>query len=528
MNEHDERDDQRRASEGAPLLASDPERLATETAGEEDHRIIERNQDPEGKPPFFERLVAWLRKDAPAPTRDSKATEKTRGLVLLGVTGVGCLFLFFGLFTTDSDSTKKARSSGPNLGRPQQQEVNPETANRSAVPQLSVNPPTIDETGDLTEKDLLGTMRNRGDSPIERASPAPVAPKEPPAGDLSQINFDDPALAEAYRRQGRVPPKRPTEVTDWNQAIAEYQANEQQAKQKPSAPAALPVVPAVNVGEALRKSSMVFVRSSLGAPGPGVGVKPALDRKAKGLLPQGTVLVARLQHAVSSAAKVPVVAVIEYNYERDGELIVPAGSKAYGELSQATPQGWVGIKFHTLEFPSGEQEEITGSALSMERGVLKGDVNGTNSGRKFLTRALTGMGTIAAYAVGGRGVGSSINGIDSSILLRERLASNIAMAGEQEMAMLAYQQNIVVTVPANTRFYLVLHQAGVTHSGGQRDSVMPGRGLGAAGAVLQPVGYQESLSVEEIRDLRQLQNEMRQMNQMLLHSQPLSPRSENQ
>ena len=523
MNEQDERDDQRRASEGAPLAASDPERLATDRTDEEDHRTIQRNQDLEVQPSFFERLAAWFRKGAPAPTRDSKATEKTRGLVLLGVTAVGCLFLFFGLFTTDSDSTKKARSTGPSLGRPQQQEVNPETANRSAVPQLNVNPPTNEETGDLTEKDVLGTMRNRGGSPIETAPAQPAAPKVPPPVNLGQINFDDPALAEAYRRQGRIPPKRPTEVTDWNQAIAENQA-----KQRPAAPAVVPAVPIVNVGEALRKSSMVFVRSSLGVPGPGVGVKPALERKATGLLPQGSVLVARLQHAVSSAAKVPVVAVIEYNYEQDGELIVPAGSKAYGELSQATPQGWVGIKFHTLAFPSGEKEEITGSALRMERGVLKGEVNGKNSGKKFLTRALTGMGTIAAYAVGGRGLGSSINGIDSSILMRERLASNIAMAGEQELAMLAYQQNIVVTVPANTRFFLVLHQAGVTHPGGQRDSVMPGRGVGASGAVLQPVGYQESLSTEEVKDLRQLRNEMRQMNQMLLNSQPLSPRPESQ
>ena len=109
MNEQDERDDQRRASEGAPLAASDPERLATERAEEEDHRTIQRNQDLEKQPPLFERLAAWFRKGAPAPTRDSKATEKTRGLVLLGVTAVGCLFLFFGLFTTDSDSTKKAR-----------------------------------------------------------------------------------------------------------------------------------------------------------------------------------------------------------------------------------------------------------------------------------------------------------------------------------------------------------------------------------------------------------------------------------
>ena len=523
MNEQDERDDQRRASEGAPLSASDPERLATDRTEEGDYRTIQRNQDLEERPAPFERLAAWFRKDAPAPTRDSKATEKTRGLVLLGVTTIGCLFLFFGLFTTDSDSTKKARSTGPSLGRPQQQEVNPETANRSAVPQLNVNPPANEETGDLTEKDVLGTMRNRAGSPIETAPALPAAPKAPPRVNLGQINFDDPALTEAYRRQGRVPPKRPTEVTDWNLAVAENQA-----KQRLSAPAAVPAVPVVNPGEALRKSSLVFVRSSLSFPGPGVGVKPVLDRKATGLLPEGSVLVARLQHAVSSAAKVPVVAVIEYNYEQDGELIVPAGSKAYGELSQATPQGWVGIKFHTLEFPSGEKEEITGSALSMERGVLKGDVNGKNSGKKFLTRALTGIGTIAAYAVGGRGLGSSVNGIDSSILLRERLASNIAMAGEQELAMLAYQQNIVVTVPANTRFYMVLHEAGVTQPGAQRDSVVPGRGIGVPGAVLQPVGFQESLSVEEVKDLRQLRNEMRQMNQMLLNSQPLSPRPESQ
>lgn len=524
MNEQDERDDQRQEREGESLVAGDPARLATEAVGEEDGRTVQENQEPEEERPFGERLAAWLRRDTPEPTRESKATEKTRGLVLLAVTAVGGFFLFFGLFTTDSDSVKKARSSGPNLGRPQQQAVNPDTANRSAVPQLSVNPSTNEETGDLTEKDVLGTMRNRGGSAMEPGLSPPVAPKAPPAVNLGQIDFSDPALDEAYRRQGRVPPKRAPEVADWQQGIGQ-----QQSIQRPAISVAPPAVPALNNGESLRKSSLVFVRSTLGTPAPGVGGKALLDRQApKGLLPQGSVLVARLLHAVSSVAKAPVVAVIEYNYERGGDLIVPAGSKAFGELSQATPQGWVGIKFHTLEFPNGEKEEIAGSALSMERGMLKGDVNGKNSGRKFLTRALTGMGTIAAYAVGGRGLGGNTNGIDSSILLRERLASNIAMAGEQEMAMLAYQQNIVVTVPANTRFYLVLHQAGVMHSGGQRDSVVPGRGASAAGAVLQPVGSQEVLSADEIRDLRQLRNEMRQMNQMLLNSQPSSSRPESQ
>jgi hypothetical protein len=150
----------------------------------------------------------------------------------------------------------------------------------------------------------------------------------------------------------------------------------------------------------------------------------------------------------------------------------------------------------------------------MERGLLKGEVNGRNSGRKFLTRALTGVGTIAAYAVGGRGLGNSANGIDSSVLLRERLASNIAMAGEQELALLAYQQNIVITVPANTRFFLVLHAQDTRQFPGARRTVttngMASRASGASNA-----GTQETLSGDEIRDLRQFRNEMRQMNRFL-------------
>ena len=217
----------------------------------------------------------------------------------------------------------------------------------------------------------------------------------------------------------------------------------------------------------------------------------------------------------------PIVAVIEYNYEHDGEVVVPAGSKAYGELSQATPQGWVNFKFHTLEWPDGRQEEIAASALSMERGLLKGEVNGRNSGRKFLTRALTGVGTIAAYAVGGRGLGNGTAGIDSSVLLRERLASNIAMAGEQELALLAYQQNIVVTVPANTRFFLVLHAQDSRQFAGARRTVTTDRMESRTWGLSQG-RTQEALTGDEIRDLRQFRNEMRQMNRFL-ESSPASP-----
>jgi len=39
-----------------------------------------------------------------------------------------------------------------------------------------------------------------------------------------------------------------------------------------------------------------------------------------------------------------------------------------------------------------------------------------------------------------------------------RFASNAGLAGEQEMSSLAYNENIVITVPGNTRFFLVLLQ----------------------------------------------------------------------
>ena len=70
---------------------------------------------------------------------------------------------------------------------------------------------------------------------------------------------------------------------------------------------------------------------------------------------------------------------------------------------------------------------------------------------------MTGVGTMAAYLVGGPGGFGGVSGqLDNSILLRERIASNAGLAGEQEVQGLAYNENIVVSVPGNTRFFIVL------------------------------------------------------------------------
>lgn len=90
-------------------------------------------EEPEEKPSRLEQLAARLRRPSD-PSREVKATERTRALVILGVTSVACVLLFIGLFTTDSASSQRERRTKPNLGRPEQTAVAAESANRSAVP----------------------------------------------------------------------------------------------------------------------------------------------------------------------------------------------------------------------------------------------------------------------------------------------------------------------------------------------------------------------------------------------------------
>ena len=145
----------------------------------------------------------------------------------------------------------------------------------------------------------------------------------------------------------------------------------------------------------------MFVRST--------EIKPTLrsnspeDTEETLALAAGTRLVARLQTPVSSAVAAPVVAVIEYNYERNGQIVLAAGSKVFGRLTQVNPSGYVGMQFSQVEMPDGTTEKIDASAMSLNFGPLKGDVSGKKTGTKFLVRTLTGMGTIASYLVGPQG-----------------------------------------------------------------------------------------------------------------------------
>ena len=205
---------------------------------------------------------------------------------------------------------------------------------------------------------------------------------------------------------------------------------------------------------------------------------------------------------MSSAVTAPVVAVVEYNYEHDGQIVLPAGAKVFGRLAQVNSSGYVDIQFNRVEMPDGTSEKIEASAMDLNFGPLKGYVSGKKTGTKFLVRSLTGLGTVASYLVGPQS-SSSAGLISTNALMRERLADNVAMAGQEELNGLAFNQNLVVTVPGNTRFYIVVQKATAVHvasNSGTRNALSGTAGLNGGVPTL-----------EELRQLIQLKREINEL-----------------
>lgn len=353
--------------------------------------------------------------------RAARNRDRTRTMFMMVASVVVLLIVFLGLFSSSEGDARRqqaVRRGNPSLGRPEDQALAKRAG--SVTPLLEAELKGQDGPSDqLSPEDINGTARAgaRGAAKQSGAAGARVGERAP--------SYSDPAL-EAYRRQlqASAVPQPPPPGTQ-------------------TAPA--PAVVAQPESGSLAKASLVYVRDnagssagSLSGTSGAVAAAQTLGGGGVGIgLPIGTRLVARLQTAVSTAVKAPVVAVIETHYERDGEIVVPAGTKAFGELQSAGRSGLVGIRFHTLQMPDSRIEDIDGAAISLNFGPLKGQVTGTNRGKQFLARTLTGVGTIAAFAVGRPG-GFSLSGpVDNSILLRERIAQNVGIAGEQELTNLA-------------------------------------------------------------------------------------------
>jgi hypothetical protein len=209
-------------------------------------------------------------------------------------------------------------------------------------------------------------------------------------------------------------------------------------------------------------------------------------------LATGSRLRARLESAVSTAAQMPVLAVIEYNYERGGEIIVPAGAKAVGHVQQADRSGYMTIQFDSLMMPDGTAVPIQGVATDMNLRPPKGKVEGKNTGKNVLLRSLSGIGQIGALLVGRGNLNQPLSEGDR---LRERVSNNIGEASDEQVSTLVLTEHVVVTIPADTSIYVVLEHAARSSK----------TSTATSSSDSQPTN---SSNVDELRQLLQLQREL--------------------
>lgn len=170
----------------------------------------------------------------------------------------------------------------------------------------------------------------------------------------------------------------------------------------------------------------------------------------------GTRIQARLETQASSAVSAPVVAVVEYTYSLGDRLVIPAGARVYGQLQQADKSGAVSIKFNEIELLDGVRGKIEAIGTSLELGPIKGMVSGKNTGRNFLVRTASGIGSIAAMVVGN----NTSSAFSEDDLVRQRIAENVGNAGDNEIMNMALTNRIVVSVPADTPIYIVFTKRG--------------------------------------------------------------------
>lgn len=248
--------------------------------------------------------------------------------------------------------------------------------------------------------------------------------------------------------------------------------------------------------EAMGKSSLIYVRNVFASGvNPQTGEKMGAETPALGLgLSTGTRLRARLESAASTAVRAPVLAVVEYTYEHDGQIIVPAGAKAVGQIQEADRSGYMRIQFESLMMPDGAAVPIQAVATDLDMRPLKGRVEGKNTGKNVLVRSLSGIGQASALLLG---QGSLNQPLSESDLMRERMSNNIGEASDEEISRMAVSSRIVATVSADTPIYVVLEQTRKADAASGRPESRSSQPLATTNA-------------EELRQLLQLKRELSQ------------------
>ena len=347
-------------------------------------------------------------------------------LILLGG-GLAVAVLFFVFTAIVGKSPKKQTTAKPN--GPQASLSGSKHSKGSVTPVMeTVHTPAPDNSsGQLGPGDIRRTRSSDGKVATagSQLSPKPLATKPAVAASLGGV----PSFADTQQRWEEPQPYGEPALTP---AVQTQQQN------------------------SLKEPSLIFVRAQVQSQSSTTPRLNSDDDDAPVLeMTPGMRIQAKLETQISSAVQEPVVAVVEYTYAIGDRVVVPAGARIYGKLVQADRSGLVNVQFEEIRLLDGNRDEkrekINAIGLGLDLGPIKGSVSGKNTGKNFLVRAASGMGSVLAEIVGN----NSSAAFSEDDMLRERLAENIGTAGDSEVMNLNANSRIVVTVPADTKIYVV-------------------------------------------------------------------------
>jgi len=355
-----------------------------------------------------------------AGTDKFSGANKNKVLLIGGGLLAAVLFFVLTMFVGKSSDKKKVTS-------PQAHAASQSTAPIGSVTPLmdTVRNPTQSDSGEqLSPADINRTKSSNGVSPSNKP-PATiqgtVSPTQQAGGNLGSV----PSFGSTQQRW--------EEPRPYGEASSEPSQQPQQQQ------------------NALKEPSLIFVRNLVQNSTPAArtgateSVAPVLD------LAPGTRILAKLTAEVSSAVQTPVVAEVQYTYALGDRVVIPAGARFIGHLEQADRSGLVSVKFDEIDLNDVDKIKIEAIGIGVDLRPIKGIVYGKNTGRNFLVRTASGIGSVAAMIVGNN-TSSSFSEDD---LIRERIAQNVGNAGDSDLMNLAVTNKIVVAVPADTKIYVV-------------------------------------------------------------------------
>ncbi len=348
--------------------------------------------------------------------------DKTK-LIFLGG-GLAAAVLFFVFTAVIGKSPKKQTAGRPTASQTTQVEL--KTQKGSVTPLMeTVRTPTPDNaSGQLAPADIRRTRSSDGSMASRtnfQLAPRQIAVKPAAVGSLGNV----PSFADTQQKWEEPQPYGEPTPTPASQS---QQQN------------------------TLKEPSLIFVRSQIQSRAAATNnVNSDGDSAPLLQITPGTRIEAKLETQISSAVQAPVVAVVEYTYAIGDKIVVPAGARVYGQLQQADRSGLVGVKFDEIQLLDGAREKIDAIGTGLDLGPIKGNVFGKNTGKNFLVRAASGMGSVLAEIAGN----NSSAAFSEDDILRERVAENIGTAGDSEVMNLNANSRVVVSVPADTKIYIV-------------------------------------------------------------------------